>query len=285
MMFQLRKFFPSIPVQSSASLLLTLLSAFFAPQAYSQMELYYVHNDHLATPQVITDSTQQIVWRGYQKPFGEIEETVLDVVNSQRFPGQHLDSESGLNYNYFRDYDPSLGRYIQSDPIGLKDGPNTYAYVYSNPIIHYDSNGESVVHAARGAFWAGGRVGAGLNYGVHAATGASIGSLLYDALNDNTYDMSRDDGGDVSRDDSSDDSNQCEDDDNDECAKLFEKINRAKNGIARRFRQLGENRGEIDQRTHWEQLRGRQRNLRKLLNEAATKGCNVPSDAWYWASR
>ncbi|WP_269750002.1 RHS repeat domain-containing protein, partial [Pseudomarimonas arenosa] len=58
-----------------------------------------------------------------------------------RFPGQYYDSESGLHYNYFRDYDPSTGRYIESDPIGLDGGPNTYAYVEGRPLITFDDKG------------------------------------------------------------------------------------------------------------------------------------------------
>ena len=71
----------------------------------------------------------------------------------------------------------------------------------------------------------------------------------------------------------------------DPCDSLLAKINIAKNGIARRFRQLAENTGGIDQTTHWIQLRGRQRNLRELLNQAAAMGCRVPPDAWYWATK
>jgi RHS repeat-associated protein len=58
-----------------------------------------------------------------------------------RFPGQYYDAETGKHYNYFRDYDPNNGRYIESDPIGLKAGLNTYAYAHSNPLAVIDPTG------------------------------------------------------------------------------------------------------------------------------------------------
>ena len=57
------------------------------------------------------------------------------------FPGQYYDSETNLHYNYFRDYDPSIGRYIESDLIGLKGGLNTYGYAGFNPIARIDPRG------------------------------------------------------------------------------------------------------------------------------------------------
>ena len=102
---------------------------------------YYYHNDHLGTPQIMTNDSAAVVWEANYTPFGEADITVETVTNNLRFAGQYYDHETGLHYNYFRDYDPELGRYIQSDPIGLAGGINTYAYVEGNPINYTDPLG------------------------------------------------------------------------------------------------------------------------------------------------
>jgi RHS repeat-associated protein len=119
-------------------LLLGLLAA--AP-ASAASRIYYVHNDQLGTPQVMTDESGNVVWQADYEPFGRASETTALVVQPLRFPGQYRNAETGLHYNYFRDYDPQTGRYIESDPIGLPGGLNTYIYAYGNPSRYIDLNG------------------------------------------------------------------------------------------------------------------------------------------------
>ena len=111
-------------------------------------ELHTVHPDHLGSPQKMTDATGALTWDAQFRPFGTTHAITGTATNDQRFPGQLLDPETGLHYNYFRDYDPTLGRYIESDPIGLAGGLNTYAYVDGNPIIFVDPEGFDGVAAA-----------------------------------------------------------------------------------------------------------------------------------------
>ncbi|MEX2506156.1 MAG: RHS repeat-associated core domain-containing protein [Pseudohongiellaceae bacterium] len=110
--------------------------------------MYFVHNDHLGTPQKITDASRNVVWAGSYKPFGEVTETVATIENNIRFPGQYEDGESGLYYNYFRNFDFTLGRFLKSDPIGQNGGINTYLYAQSNPIHYIDKFGLNAFAAA-----------------------------------------------------------------------------------------------------------------------------------------
>jgi RHS repeat-associated protein len=108
--------------------------------------VYYVHTDHLDTPRALLDTAGNLRWTWLAEPFGNTAPNANPaglgaVTMNLRHPGQYADAESGLFYNYFRDYDPSLGRYTQSDPIGLAGGINTYAYVEGNPVSYVDPDG------------------------------------------------------------------------------------------------------------------------------------------------
>jgi RHS repeat-associated protein len=109
--------------------------------------IYNIHADHLDTVRFITDAAQKVVWTSKQVSFGKMQvnddpdANGVSVLFNHRFPGQYFDAETGLHQNYFRDYDPSVGRYIQSDPIGLAGGINTYAYALQNPLNYIDLYG------------------------------------------------------------------------------------------------------------------------------------------------
>ncbi|EKO3796775.1 RHS repeat protein [Vibrio metschnikovii] len=104
--------------------------------------VYHVHNDHLGTPQALTDETGATVWKASYSPFGKATVTTEQIKFNLRFPGQYYDAETGLHYNWHRYYDPALGRYLQSDRLGLFDGVDTYGYVHGNPLTSIDPTGE-----------------------------------------------------------------------------------------------------------------------------------------------
>jgi RHS repeat-associated protein len=124
---------------------------------------YYYHNDHLGTPQVLTNDTQGIAWKAAYTPFGEAVVSIATVENPFRFPGQYYDPETGLHYNYFRYYNPQTGRYITPDPIGLWGGINLFTYVRGNPLRWIDPEGLRYAeqYAAYGAIIGGTLVAAG----------------------------------------------------------------------------------------------------------------------------
>lgn len=124
----------------------TPVAMFARNEATGAWETFHIHADHLGAPRAVLDRANRLRWSWFAEPFGTTAPNsnpggVGALTFNLRLPGQYFDSESGLHYNYHRDYDPSVGRYTQSDPIGLAGGINTYAYVENNPLSYADPDG------------------------------------------------------------------------------------------------------------------------------------------------
>jgi RHS repeat-associated protein len=112
--------------------------------------VYYVESDHLGTPRSVIDIQRNVAvwtWVLLGNPFGEgapnqnPDGDGQNFVFGLRFPGQYFDQETGLHYNYFRDYESSTGRYIESDPNGLLGGMSTFGYASAAPTSQIDPYG------------------------------------------------------------------------------------------------------------------------------------------------
>jgi RHS repeat-associated protein len=118
----------------------------------------YVHADHLGTPRVITrPSDNKVVWEWRNdEPFGnnlpnENPSALGTFTYNLRLGGwQQYDKETGNFQNWNRDYDPAIGRYDQSDPLGLGGGMSTYGYVYGNPLAYFDDDGLKPLRGGNG---------------------------------------------------------------------------------------------------------------------------------------
>lgn len=156
---------------------------------------YYVNPDHLGAPLSITDANGKVVWRWDRDPYGngkpnENPSGLGTFTYNLRFPGQYYDKETELHYNYYRDYNPKTGRYVQSDPIGLDGGANTYGYVNGNPMIGNDMFGTKENRTLIGKiFFILGSIGPELSDGApvggYISTGAQATYNMANDFNDN----------------------------------------------------------------------------------------------------
>jgi RHS repeat-associated protein len=116
-----------------------------------------VYADQIGAPRLVTNTSNQAVWRWDQAdPFGiaapdQNPSGLGTFAYNLRLPGQYFDAETNLHYNYFRDYDPGIGRYVQSDPIGLKGGINSYLYVRASPSMWRDRRGLDATASLNGS--------------------------------------------------------------------------------------------------------------------------------------
>ncbi|CAH0353093.1 RHS repeat-associated core domain-containing protein [Aquabacterium sp. CECT 9606] len=145
--------------------------------------VYYVHTDYLSTPRLVTDTAGKKRWNWSMvtnEPFGasaaneapESQVAAQQFTLNLRFPGQYLDKETGTFYNYHRTYNPATGRYVQSDPIGLDGGLNTYGYANGNSLSNIDPYGLWTVEV-------GGYLGGGgaLTFGRDPSSGTGFMAL------------------------------------------------------------------------------------------------------------
>ncbi|MEG2805075.1 RHS repeat-associated core domain-containing protein [Stenotrophomonas sp.] len=124
-------------------------------------ELTYVQPDHLGTPRVVIDPVRDVaIWEwssksevfGNQAPNADPDGDGVGFELALRFPGQQATNASGMFYNYQRDYDPVIGRYSQSDPVGLVGGISSYQYTYGRPVDVADPLGLRPLNAQEGSF-------------------------------------------------------------------------------------------------------------------------------------
>jgi RHS repeat-associated protein len=217
-------------------------------------KLFWVTTDHLDRPVMMTDSAKAVVWRANYKPFGEVISITGSATLDMRFPGQWFQLESGLHYNWHRQYDASTGRYTQPDPLGFVDGPSVYGYALQNPLTNVDPTGQFVPAIVLG--------GICVRNPALCATGARLGAQL--ALNaaKATYNA------------------LCAPDD--PCQPIYDKINRAMEQLKTRSRELKEDKlnlpaeGPFSVANHREKFQEWQRNLRKSLHEANESNCSRP---------
>lgn len=207
--------------------------------------LYWVHGNHLGVPIVTTDGAGNLAAPTGYTPVG--------------FPGQ-TQTLADLYYNLYRDYDPTTGRYIQADPIGLAGGSNPYVYARGNPVRFTDPLG--LFNPGEAACVLGPNP---VCVGSVIVDGLVIGVTIAYAISEHCHEK--------------------------DCQPLYAQITRYRNELAKRLQQYREDIhqlpmfGPMSRESHIYQIKGWQNGLRKLILKAEAQGCrNYEPDAWHFAT-
>jgi len=160
--------------------------------AASSNRLHYIEPDQLGAPRAVIEAGRNVaVWTwdlkseafGSDTPNEDPDADGTPFAFNMRFAGQRFDPYSGLHHNYAREYEPSTGRYLQSDPVGLAGGISTYSYVESNPLLYTDSTGQGKDQACMASCTVSGSViGGGIGYaggGIAGGVGGGAGCTLF----------------------------------------------------------------------------------------------------------
>ena len=237
--------------------------------------------NHLGTPRSVIDPVRDVaIWQwpllgnafGDAAPVTDPDGDGVAFAMNLRFPGQYFDAETGLHYNYYRDYDPSTGRYVESDPIGLGGGIHSYVYALSSPISFGDSSGLFVDEAGKFLVQCAKPV-------VAVSTVLATGAVLLITPSS------------TSACDTLDKPVECRDD----CDTLYRQIRSVLGELKRRYWEMRDDKQDLFNtnrtgRNSWEghqqQFQNKQATLRYLLWRADQQGCFAyPEDSWSWATR